>query len=108
VWEMMDFIRELGAVPVLAHPFLKQTEAQLRAFLPEAKRRGLVGMETAYSRYTPETTALASEMAEAFGLLPSGGSDYHGSRKPDIALGRGRGDLAVPYAWLEALREAAK
>jgi len=108
VWEMMDFIRELGAVPVLAHPFLKQTEAQLRAFLPEAKRRGLVGMETAYSRYTPETTALASEMAEAFGLLPSGGSDYHGSRKPDIALGRGRGNLAVPYAWLEALREAAK
>ena len=106
VWEMMDFIRELGAVPVLAHPFLKQTEAQLRTFLPEAKRRGLVGMETAYSKYTPEIAALASEMAKAFGLLPSGGSDYHGTRKPDIALGRGRGDLAVPHAWLEALREA--
>ena len=106
VWEMIPFLRELGAVPVLAHPFLNLSEAELRVFLPEAKRAGLVGMEVAYSKYTPETAALAAELADAFGLLPSGGSDYHGAVKPDIALGRGRGSLRVPCGWLEALREA--
>lgn len=103
VWEMLAFVRDIGAVPVLAHPFLKQTEEELRSFLPEAKKRGLIGMEVAYSKYGPQTTALSAQMAEAFGLLPSGGSDYHGWVKPDIRLGRGRGNLAVPYEWAEAL-----
>ena len=44
---------------------------------------------------------------KAFGLLPSGGSDFHGSVKPDIALGTGRGNLAVPYSCYEALRARA-
>jgi len=104
VWEMLAFIRDIGAVPVLAHPFLKQTEEELRRFLPEAKERGLAGMEVAYSKYGPKTTALSARMAAGFGLLPSGGSDYHGWVKPEIRLGRGRGNLAVPYEWAEALR----
>ena len=41
------------------------------------------------------------------GLIPTGGSDYHGSYKQDIALGRGRtGDLHVPDHVLEELRAA--
>ena len=42
-----------------------------------------------------------------FGLVPTGGSDYHGLRKPDIALGSGRGELCVPYAWLAGLKTLA-
>lgn len=106
VWEMLTFLRSIGAVPVLAHPFLNLNADALCTLLPQAKKHGLIGMETAYSKYTPETTALAAELAQTFGLLPSGGSDYHGTRKPDIAIGRGRGNLAVPCAWLEALRAA--
>jgi hypothetical protein len=37
-------------------------------------------------------------------LLPSGGSDYHGTFKPGVELGVGRGDLVVPEALLDALR----
>ena len=37
----------------------------------------------------------------------SGGSDYHGLRKPDIALGSGRGGLRVPYAYLAGLKALA-
>lgn len=107
VWEMLSFIREIGAVPVLAHPFLNLPAEALWEFLPRAKAQGLAGMETAYSRYTPETTALAERMAREIGLLRSGGSDYHGTRKPDIRLGRGTGRLAVPSEWIEPLRAAA-
>ena len=105
VWEMLGLLRDIGAVPVLAHPFLNLDEARLRAFLPLAKAHGLCGMEVLYSKYDAETAALAADMAQQYSLLPSGGSDYHGTRKQGIALGVGRGNLRIPYAWAEALRE---
>ena len=47
-------------------------------------------------------------IAREFGLLPSGGSDFHGKAKPDIALGTGKGNLHIPTAFLDALEEAKK
>ena len=104
-YEAIRFIKSLGAIAVLAHPFLNLDEQGLRAFLPEAVACGLDGMETAYSKYTPETTLLAEQIAGEFGLKYSGGSDFHGENKPEIALGVGKGNLAIPYQWLEKLRE---
>ena len=106
--DTIDMIRELtalGAVPVLAHAFLNFTYEELEVFLPEAKAAGLVGMECIYSTYTEEETAQSFALAERFGLLPSGGSDFHGDRKPDISLGTGRGELRVPAEFEEALRK---
>lgn len=103
VWEMLAILCEIGAVPVLAHPLLNLDEARLRSFLPLAKAHGLRGMEVFYSEYDVETTALAADMAQRYSLLPSGGSDYHGTRKQGIALGVGRGNLRIPYTWAEAL-----
>lgn len=100
------FLRDIGAVPVLAHSFLNlKTEAELRAFLPEAKKHGLAAMETMYAAYTPETTALARSIAREFGLKESGGSDFHGDTKPHIALGTGKGSLAVPAEFAEKLKQ---
>ena len=102
--EIIAFIKSIGAVAVLAHPLLNLDEAGLRKFLPLAKAAGLDGMETLYAKYTPEETALAKRLAAEFGVLESGGSDFHGDTKPDIALGSGRGDLQVPPDFLEQLR----
>ena len=107
VWEMLDFIREIGAVPVLAHPFLNLSEEALLDFLPQAKARGLVGMECLYSLYDNETTQRSFALADKFGLKYSGGSDFHGSNKPDIAIGTGKGNLCIPYAWADALEDQA-
>jgi predicted metal-dependent phosphoesterase TrpH len=96
VTETLDFISELGAVPILAHPFLNLTEEELLTLLPEAKAHGLCGMEVFYSKYDEKTTTRSIEIAKKFGLALSGGSDFHGSRKPDIALGKGQGNLSVP------------
>lgn len=101
------FIQDCGAVPVLAHPFLNLDEAGLREFLPIAKQAGLLAMETHYSTFDEPTTRKAEELAELFGLLQSGGSDYHGANKPDISLGTGRGSLCVPYEFFETLQERA-
>lgn len=103
-WEMLELIKSIGAVPVLAHPFLNLDENRLRVFLPMAKERGLIGMEVAYSTYDDATAACAARLAEEFGLLPSGGSDYHGAKKPDIKMGVGRGNLQVPAEWVCVLK----
>lgn len=106
-FETIRFIKSLGCAAVLAHPFLNLKEQQLRVFLPEAKAAGLDAMEVYYARYDEKTTALAKAIAKEYGILESGGSDYHGTAKPDIALGTGKGDLHIPFAVLDRLRQCA-
>ena len=97
--QLIDVIKELkriGVLPILAHPLQELTEAELRNLLPNAIEAGLAGMETMHSSYTPETIALAEMIATEFNLLSSGGSDFHGSVKPGISLGTGKGWLCIP------------
>lgn len=91
--ETIRFIHDLGAVSVLAHPFLNMEEEVLREFLTQAE--GLDAMETEYVSFTPEQRTKARKIAAEFGLLCSGGSDFHADNKPDIKMGTGRGDLQV-------------
>ena len=104
VFQTIEFIKSVDGVAVLAHPFLNLEEEELRTFLPQAKKRGLDAMETMYSDYDDITTKKAANLAEEFELLRSGGSDFHGSVKPAISLGVGRGNLCVPIEYLETLQ----
>ena len=103
-WEMLDVIKAIAAVPVLAHPFLNLSEEELANFLPKAKAAGLVGMECLYSSYDSYETEKSLELAATFKLAKSGGSDFHGDTKPDIKLGLGKGNLAIPYTWAVDLK----
>lgn len=104
--DAIRFLRSVGAVPVLAHPFLNlKTEEALRSFLQEAVPPGLSAMETMYSTFSPETTQVARRIAREFGLSESGGSDFHGSAKPHIALGSGTGTLAIPASIVDNLKK---
>lgn len=106
--EIIRFIRSVGGVSVLAHPFLDLNEAGLRSFLAEAVKSGLDGMETCYATFDEETTALARKIAGEYSLLESGGSDFHGANKPDIQIGMGRGELCVPEGFFALLKERSQ
>ena len=102
--EMIDFISKIGAVSILAHAFLSlKTEARIRAFLDTVRGR-LDGMEVYYSEYSEEETKASMALAEEYDLLVSGGSDYHGKNKPDIALGVGYCNLAIPFELIEKMK----
>lgn len=105
--EVISLLSSLSVVSVLAHPFLNLDEQTLRRFLPEAKERGLVAIETKYSLFNEHETQLAEELAREHSLLCSGGSDYHGDNKPDISIGTGKGNLAVPVSFYNQLLEAS-
>ena len=103
-FDMVRYVKNIGAVPVLAHPFLKLSEEELTVLLPRAKEAGLIGIECCYSTHNEEQTKTAFYLADRFNLKYSGGSDFHGDNKPDIAIGTGKGNLRVPYAFAEALK----
>lgn len=105
--EGIRMIREAGGVAVVAHPFSwEEDEAKLEAGLRGLKEMGITGLETMYSEYTLEQTVTLLRLAKKLELLPTGGSDYHGAVKPDIALGRGFGSLNVPDNYLPPLLAA--
>lgn len=103
-FEVIRFIKSIGAAAVLAHPLLSLREDQLRQFLTQQQGCGLDAMETIYSTYDEATTQKAHAIADAFGLKYSGGSDFHGANKPDIHLGCGRGNLQIPESFLQNLQ----
>jgi len=103
--EGVALIAKSGGVPVLAHPiYLDMAGIDLERLLPRLKAAGLKGIEAIYSENSEEQTAKLLELAEVNGLAVSGGSDFHGSFKPHIEIGIGRGSLRIPYELLDRLK----
>jgi len=108
--EAIALARESGGVPVLAHPHTLgiTTATEMADLLAPLRRAGLVGIEALYAAYQRHEREGYSDLARRFGLIPSGGSDYHGTYKPGLMLGTGYGDLAVPADLCDELREFAR
>lgn len=101
------FIKTYKATAILAHPLLNLTPEEMPEFLAEAKEAGLDALETHYTEFTEKMRETAVSMAERFDLKQSGGSDYHGLAKPWIELGKGRGNLSIPYSVYEDMLSCA-
>jgi predicted metal-dependent phosphoesterase TrpH len=104
--ETVAQVRQGGGIPVIAHPIrLGMDRATERSFLEEAKAHGLMGLEVYHSEHSPALQHYYLGLAAELGLLPTGGSDYHGPTvKPDIELGTGRnGNVSVPLSFLSGL-----
>ena len=102
--DALGLARASGGVPVLAHPLSLDLEGEaLEAAVAELVDHGLAGLEAVYGRYSPEDRAGLADLAKRLDLVVTGGSDYHGTYKPDLQVGTGRGDLAVDDSALTAL-----
>lgn len=98
--------RASGAVAVLAHPLSLGLEpGPLEAVVRELAGRGLGGIEAVYGTYSPDQRRALVQLAARTGLVATGGSDFHGSFKPELRVGTGLGDLDVPDDALAALEE---
>lgn len=104
--EAVSIIREAGGIAVAAHLHLiKMEDEALKEYLKTLMPYGLEGVEGYYTDYTPDMNQRYRAMAKELGLTISGGTDYHGANKPHISIGKGRGDLEIPYSVLEGLKE---
>lgn len=105
----VEIIHAAGGLAILAHPCLykKLSNEKFMNMLDDLKTAGFDGIEVRYSRNTVEQDTEYQEIADRYGILYSGGSDFHGSNKPDVSLGTGTGRLHVPAWYLMKLREHA-
>lgn len=102
-------IKEAGGTAILAHPLLyHMSDVTLQKMVNEMKDAGLDGIEAIYCTYSPSEERQMKRFAMDNQLLISGGSDFHGTTKPNLNLGTGYGKLYIPYEVLEEMKKQRK
>jgi predicted metal-dependent phosphoesterase TrpH len=100
--DTIKMILHAGGVPVLAHP--AHSGPAVTARVPEFVAYGLRGLEVYYPHHSPGDVAMLLELCREYGLLATGGTDFHG---PDSEEGVPLGSIHVPLECAERLRAAA-
>lgn len=106
--EAIALIHAAGGCAVLAHPMFIEVDAQeLPPLIDTLVGLGLDGMECWCGGATNDTVDHLLTMARRRDLIATGGSDFH---QPGIgpSLGSGLGNLCIPYACVEELKERAE
>ncbi|MER7414011.1 MULTISPECIES: PHP domain-containing protein [Streptomyces] len=86
-FEALRLIKGAGGVAVFAHPLaVKRGQCVPESVLAELAAAGLDGLEADHTDHDPATRARVHGIAADLGLLVTGSSDYHGSRK-EVRLG---------------------
>lgn len=98
--EAVETIARAGGVPVLAHPGW-DASGQVVHRLPRLVEHGLCGIEVYYPDHTPAMVSAYCDLARRFGLVVTGGTDFHGG---GIATRAPLGSVPVPPETVPALR----
>jgi predicted metal-dependent phosphoesterase TrpH len=98
--EVIDTIHAAGGVAVLAHPASSRVGEQTILDLADI---GLDGFEVLHPKHRQAQQKRLCRLIDSSGLLPSGGSDFHGPGSARTPMGA----CAAPLEWMEALRQRA-
>lgn len=102
--EALELVAGAGGIVSLAHPSSTgYNPAELRRFVERLAAHGLAGIECLYTGHLPNQVAEYVGLAREFGLLVTGGTDFHGGNKPGIRIGVAYGRLHVPVSAFDAL-----
>jgi len=106
--ESIHFINEAKGVAVLAHPNTLSMNgySELENLIIQLVKEGLKGIEVYYPEHSALEVAQYRILAERYGLLMTGGTDYHGMEKNGLEIGVARGEMKLPYSLVEGLKAA--
>ena len=96
--EAIKLIKDVGGVPVLAHPCTLNNDE----LIPKFVDYGIMGLEVYYPEHSQSMINFYLSLCEKYNLLVTGGSDCHGSAKPEVRIG----SIKIPYELVEKLKEA--
>lgn len=119
--EGIHLLRSCSAVPVWAHPYLFRG-GTVEEILPELVAAGLMGLEVYHPTHSPVQTLRLKELCQQYGLLMTGGSDFHAPKSVHDKNGKdatredknsdddrhfGLNSLQLPDTLLEPIKQAA-
>jgi predicted metal-dependent phosphoesterase TrpH len=108
ITEAAEKVAAAAGLAVLAHPIRlgMRDAAGEEALVKQLGDEGIRGIEVYHSDHGPEDVRRYLGIAKKYDLAVTGGSDFHGDAKPQVALGTGRnGNLDIPKSVLDTLRE---
>lgn len=104
--EACQVLSDVGACAVLAHPgHLDYSQGEFGELVELLIPHGLTAIEVYHSSHSQKEERKFYEIAKKYKLCVSGGSDFHGTSKPNISIGSGKGGLRVPPFVLEELKK---
>lgn len=99
--DVIDVVHKAGGLAFLAHPFEYRFDDTI-GFIDELrKEKELDGIECFHPSADEDRIGILIEYANKHNLYISGGSDYHGRKKPDVEIGVGKGNLNIPKEFVE-------
>ena len=102
--QAISVIKEAGGKAVIAHPLTMHLSWNLiKSKLPEWKTLGIDGIEAYHNGTTANKCRRLEKIAENYGFIITGGSDFHGKNKPGIKLGKAAGGMEIPDKFLNSL-----
>ena len=104
--EGIQLLLNCGAVPVWAHPYLFRG-GTVETVLPELIEAGIMGIEVYHPNHSPSDERKLEKLCKEYGLLMTGGSDYHGPADETIKEAVKLNDLKLPLSLLFPLQQAA-
>ncbi len=106
IGEACRMIHDANGISVWAHPGLHERKLEkLFNLLPQWVEMGLDGIESDYNLHTIALRDQLRNIATQHGLIYTGGSDFHGSLKPDVILGDGPENQPVDPSIIQMIRE---
>lgn len=96
--ETIRLIKEANGIPVLAHPYTLNKDD----LIPQLVNDGLMGLEVYYPEHSQGMVNFYLGLVKKYNLLATGGSDCHGSAKPEVKIG----SVKIPYDLVEKLKQA--
>jgi hypothetical protein len=96
--QAIDLIHLAGGIAIVAHPLSLGFSSFKAAeeYILQLKITGLDGIEVYCSGQEEKIRQTMIQFARENTMVVSGGSDFHGTVKPDLHLGSGKGDLDIP------------
>jgi len=95
--QAIKLIKDLGGIPVLAHPYIIHNDDLILEFVKE----GIMGLEVYYPEHTQSMINFYTDLCHKNNLLFTGGSDCHGLTKPEVRIG----SVKIPYEMVDRLKE---
>lgn len=106
--QAIEMVRACGGIPVLAHPVQLCTtnDGQIDRLVKDLVDVGLAGLEVLHSDHPPDLVGKYGQLADRYGLLKTGGSDFHGIAGADVSLGFAHGQR-IPRKLMDELLAAS-